>query len=99
MRGQNTFQCNAYILYMYEYRYPCYIKFLYHVLSLLDRRGKLQPVQMTVVQRTGNKKVTLVDNLDLYGIPAEEVAHTLQRIAAASTTGMDKQYNWLVHVR
>lgn len=45
---------------------------------------------MTVVQRTGNKKVTLVDNLDLYGIPAEEVAHTLQRIAAASTTGMDE---------
>ena len=42
---------------------------------------------MTVVQRTGNKKVTLVDNLDLYGISAEEVAHMMKKIAAASTTG------------
>lgn len=42
---------------------------------------------MTVVQRTGNKKVTLVDNLDLYGIPPEQLARTVQRIAATSTSG------------
>ena len=50
------------------------------------RKGQLLPVQMTVVQRAGNKKVTLVHNLELYGIPAEELAHTVQRRAAASTT-------------
>ena len=48
---------------------------------------------MMVVQRTGNKKVTLVDNLGLYGIPADELAHTLQKVVAASTTG-----RFLVHV-
>ena len=53
-----------------------------------SRKGRLQPVQMTVVQRTGNKKVTLVDNLDLYGISAVQLAHTVQRLAASSTTGM-----------
>ena len=52
------------------------------------RKGQLQPVQMSVVQRTGNKKVTLVDNLDLYGISAVQLAHTIQRVAATSTTGI-----------
>ena len=52
------------------------------------RRGTLEPVKLTLAQRTGNKKVTLVDNLEVYGIPASDVAHSLQKIAAASTTGM-----------
>ncbi len=51
------------------------------------RRGNLEPVRLTLAQRTGNKKVTLIDNLDVYGIPASDVAHSLQKIAAASTTG------------
>lgn len=42
---------------------------------------------MTVAQRTGNKKVTLVDNVELYGISAQLLAQTLQRTAAASATG------------
>lgn len=51
------------------------------------RKGKLEPVRLTLAQRTGNKKVTLVDNLDSYLIPPAELAHTVQRIAAASSTG------------
>lgn len=42
---------------------------------------------MTVMQRSGNKKVTLVENLDFYGITEDEFAHTAQKVAAASTTG------------
>ena len=55
--------------------------------SPIIRRGKLEPVRLTLAQRMGNKKVTLVDNLDVYGIPATDVAHSLQRVAAASATG------------
>ena len=51
------------------------------------RRGRLEPVHLTLVQRMGNKKVTLVDNLDMYGIPPMELAQTMQRVAAASSTG------------
>ena len=51
------------------------------------RRGRLEPVRLTLVQRMGNKKVTLVDNLDMYGIPPTELAQTMQRVAAASSTG------------
>ena len=50
------------------------------------KRGKLEPVRLTLSQRTGNKKVTLVDNLHYYGIPPADVAQTLQKMAAASTT-------------
>jgi translation initiation factor 2D len=50
------------------------------------RKGLLQPVSMIVVQRAGNKKVTLVENLELYGISAEKLSHTAQRTAAASAT-------------
>ena len=51
------------------------------------RRGNLEPVRLTLAQRMGNKKVTLIDNLEVYGIPAADVAHSLQKVAAASTTG------------
>ena len=37
--------------------------------------------------RTGNKKATLVDNLDYYGISPTDVVHQVQRMAAASATG------------
>ena len=51
------------------------------------RKGPLQPVLMTVMQRMGNKKVTVVENLEFYGIPAEKVGHIAQKLAAASTSG------------
>ena len=50
------------------------------------RRGKLYPVKLSLVQKMGNKKVTLVDNLECYGIPASDLAQSLQKLAAASTT-------------
>ena len=50
------------------------------------RRGKLYPVKLSLVQKMGNKKVTLVDNLECYGIPATDLAQSLQKLAAASTT-------------
>lgn len=49
-------------------------------------KGKLEPITMTVVQRGGNKKVTCVDNLELYGIPLQEFAKQCQHGIAASTT-------------
>jgi len=52
------------------------------------KRGNLEPVRLTLAQRTGNKKVTLIDNLEEYAIPASDVAHSLQKVAAASTTGV-----------
>ena len=52
-----------------------------------NRKGHLQPVLMTMMQRAGNKKVTIVENVELYGIPAHKLAQTAQRIAAASATG------------
>ena len=42
---------------------------------------------MTIMQRTGNKKVTIVENVEFYGIPADKLAQTAQRMAAASATG------------
>ena len=47
-------------------------------------RRQLEPVRLTLAQRTGNKEVTLVDNLDGYLIPPAEIA---RRIAFVSTTG------------
>lgn len=52
------------------------------------KRGKLELVRLSLVQKMGNKKVTLVDNLEYYGIPAADVAQSLQKMAAASTTGL-----------
>lgn len=37
--------------------------------------------------RSGNKKATLVDNLDMFDISPTEVVHQVKRIAAASATG------------
>ena len=51
------------------------------------RRTKLEPIRLSVTTRTGNKKATLVDNLDYYGISPADVVHQVQRIAAASATG------------
>ncbi|XP_065910424.1 eukaryotic translation initiation factor 2D-like isoform X2 [Dysidea avara] len=50
------------------------------------KKGKLQPVKLTVTQRASNKKVTLVDNLECYGISPVDFAHSMQKLAAASTT-------------
>ena len=50
------------------------------------QKGKLEPVEMMLGTRSGNKKVTLIHNLDLYGIDMHEFAHKCQVGVAASTT-------------
>ncbi|XP_075214113.1 eukaryotic translation initiation factor 2D [Lycorma delicatula] len=49
-------------------------------------KGKLQPIDIQVGTRVGNKKVTLVSNLELYGINVSEFAHECQHGVGASTT-------------
>ncbi|KAK8786374.1 hypothetical protein V5799_023848 [Amblyomma americanum] len=49
-------------------------------------RGALPPISFTVAQRTGNKKVTLVEGLEAYGIEVSQLAHEVQVGVAASTS-------------
>lgn len=49
-------------------------------------KGKVEPITMVISNRSGNKKVTLIDNLELYGIPIYEFAKQCQHGVAASTT-------------
>ncbi|KAK9890171.1 hypothetical protein WA026_008975 [Henosepilachna vigintioctopunctata] len=49
-------------------------------------KGKLSPIVISVANRSGNKKVTLVDNLELFGIRISEFAKECQHGVAASTS-------------
>ena len=49
-------------------------------------KGKLDLIEMTVGSRSGNKKVTLIHNLDVFGIKPQEFAHKCQVGVAASST-------------
>ena len=50
------------------------------------QKGKLDPIEISVGTRSGNKKVTLVHNLEILGINPEEFAHKCQVGVAASTS-------------
>ncbi|KAK3599846.1 hypothetical protein CHS0354_022416 [Potamilus streckersoni] len=50
------------------------------------KKGKVEPIKIDVVQRASNKKITLVENLETYGIDPEEFAHTVQIGVACSTS-------------
>ncbi|XP_064097631.1 eukaryotic translation initiation factor 2D-like [Macrobrachium nipponense] len=50
------------------------------------RKGKLDPIEIVVAKRTGNKKVTLVYNANMFGIDENEFAHQIQVGVAASTS-------------
>ncbi|KAM7435567.1 Eukaryotic translation initiation factor2D [Porites harrisoni] len=52
----------------------------------LVRKGKIESIEIKVEQRMGNKKVTLIRNLELYGISPQEFAHNIQLKAACSTS-------------
>ncbi|XP_063928992.1 eukaryotic translation initiation factor 2D isoform X2 [Zophobas morio] len=52
----------------------------------LVNKGKVSPITLTVSQRSGNKKVTLVDNLELFGIRIADFAKECQHGVAASTS-------------
>ncbi|EDO45078.1 predicted protein, partial [Nematostella vectensis] len=49
------------------------------------KKGKIDPLEIKIEQRMGNKKVTLVRNLDAYGIDPQKFAHNIQLKAACST--------------
>lgn len=49
-------------------------------------QGRVEPISMVISNRKGNKKVTLVNNLELYGISIHEFAKQCQHGVAASTT-------------
>ncbi|KPJ14699.1 Eukaryotic translation initiation factor 2D [Papilio machaon] len=48
-------------------------------------KSRLEPIKMNVVTRSGNKKVTLVSNLESYGFRPGELAREVQLGAAASS--------------
>uniref|UniRef100_A0A8C4QQC5 Eukaryotic translation initiation factor 2D n=1 Tax=Eptatretus burgeri TaxID=7764 RepID=A0A8C4QQC5_EPTBU len=50
------------------------------------RKGAVVPIEVTVARRGGNKKVTLVRNLELFGVDLEAFGRLLQRRAQASIT-------------
>ncbi|XP_060076772.1 eukaryotic translation initiation factor 2D-like [Ylistrum balloti] len=49
-------------------------------------KGKIEPIKITVEQRASNKKATLIDNLEMFGIDPADVAHRVQVGVACSTS-------------
>ncbi|XP_008209558.1 eukaryotic translation initiation factor 2D [Nasonia vitripennis] len=49
------------------------------------RSGKLEPIDITVATRSGNKKVTLINNLETFGIKLEEFSKECQGVGASAT--------------
>nr|XP_031545752.1 eukaryotic translation initiation factor 2D isoform X1 [Vicugna pacos] len=50
------------------------------------KKGKIGPIDITLAQRASNKKVTVVRNLEAYGLDPCSVAAILQQRCQASTT-------------
>ncbi|XP_067388019.1 eukaryotic translation initiation factor 2D isoform X1 [Emydura macquarii macquarii] len=50
------------------------------------RKGTLDPIDITIAQRSSNKKVTIIKNLELYGLDPQLVANSLQQRVQASGT-------------
>ncbi|XP_065794358.1 eukaryotic translation initiation factor 2D isoform X2 [Muntiacus reevesi] len=50
------------------------------------KKGRVCPIEITLAQRASNKKVTVVRNLEAYGLDPCSVAATLQLRCQASTT-------------
>ena len=64
---------------------PCHIV-IFKGQAPITRKGKLELIEIKVEQRMGNKKVTLVHNLEYYGIDPADFSHKLQLKAASSTS-------------
>ncbi|XP_039605076.1 eukaryotic translation initiation factor 2D isoform X1 [Polypterus senegalus] len=63
----------------------------YHQLMFPDqppiiRKGHIAPIDISVASRGSNKKVTLIKNLELYGLEPQAVASCLQQRVQASST-------------
>ncbi|XP_062461615.1 eukaryotic translation initiation factor 2D isoform X2 [Pezoporus occidentalis] len=50
------------------------------------RKGNIEPIDVTIAQRSSNKKVTIIKNLELYGLDPQCVANILQQKVQASAT-------------
>ncbi|XP_014436185.1 eukaryotic translation initiation factor 2D [Pelodiscus sinensis] len=50
------------------------------------KKGNLDPIDITIAQRSSNKKVTIIKNLELYGLDPQLVANTLQQRVQASAS-------------
>ncbi|NXG64440.1 EIF2D factor, partial [Hemiprocne comata] len=50
------------------------------------RKGNIEPIDITIAQRSSNKKVTIIKNLELYGLDPQCVANVLQQKVQASAT-------------
>ncbi|XP_050182984.1 eukaryotic translation initiation factor 2D [Myiozetetes cayanensis] len=50
------------------------------------RKGRVEPINITIAQRSSNKKVTIIRNLELYGLDPQCVANALQLKVQASAT-------------
>ncbi|NWI17527.1 EIF2D factor, partial [Crypturellus soui] len=50
------------------------------------RKGNIEPISITIAQRSSNKKVTIIKNLELYGLDPQGVASILQQRVQASAT-------------
>ncbi|XP_063153542.1 eukaryotic translation initiation factor 2D [Candoia aspera] len=50
------------------------------------RKGKIDPIDVTIAQRSSNKKITIIKNLELYGLDPQALASTLQQKVQASAT-------------
>lgn len=54
--------------------------------SPVVRKGNIEPIDISVAQRGSNKKVTMIKNLELYGLDPSSFASLLQQRVQASAT-------------
>ncbi|KAM3933236.1 eukaryotic translation initiation factor 2D [Leptodactylus fuscus] len=54
--------------------------------SPVIRKGNIEPIDISVAQRASNKKVTMIKNLELYGLDPSLFASLLQQRVQASAT-------------
>ena len=60
-----------------------------YVIALPDKfpitvKGDLPPIKFTVEKRTGNKKVTVISNFQVFGIEPKELAQKMQYVMSSS---------------
>ncbi|KAG8451381.1 hypothetical protein GDO86_003548 [Hymenochirus boettgeri] len=52
----------------------------------ISRKGNIEPIDISVAQRASNKKVTMIKNLELYGLDPSSIGNMLQQRVQASAT-------------
>ncbi|XP_071117777.1 eukaryotic translation initiation factor 2D-like [Haliotis cracherodii] len=50
------------------------------------KKGKIEPIKLSVEQRASNKKATVIDNLENFGIDPAAFAHTVQKSVSCSSS-------------